>query len=122
MADLSVPTESKRHRIAIAQVRVPFQAQFLNAVPSTSCGSEPCARPADCAAHYPFHLSPSLANREATLCVKRFGYYVMRRPLGFYPITQSASVPIVWVDALGVLHSTHDRLSQTRRSPLGSTC
>jgi hypothetical protein len=72
----------------------PFQAQCLKVVFSTFCGSEPWAGPADCTAHYASSLT-SLANRGATLCVKRFGYNLIRRLLGFYPITQSSTAPIV---------------------------
>jgi hypothetical protein len=86
----------------MAQVRVPFQAQCLKAVFSTFCGSEPWVGPADCAAHYASSLIP-LANREATLWMKRFGYNVIGRLLGFYPIPQSSSVPIVWFDAMSRL-------------------
>ncbi len=88
----------------MAQVRFPFQAHCLKAVSSTFCGSEPWAGPADCAAYYASSLT-SLANREATLCGKRFGYNVIRGLLGFYPITQSSTVPIVLVDAMSRLPS-----------------
>jgi hypothetical protein len=39
--------------------------------------------------------------------------------VGFYPITQSATAPIVRFDAMSRLLVAHDRSSQTRRSTLG---
>jgi hypothetical protein len=86
----------------MAQVRLLFQAQCLKALFSTFCGPEPWAGLADCAAHCASSLT-SLATEKRRCAWKRFGYNVIRRLLGFYPIPQSSNVPIVWFDAMSRL-------------------
>jgi len=71
-------------------------------VPSDVCGSKPWAGPADYAAHYVFIFRLS-CKQGGDAVVSRFECNVMRRLLGFYPITQSSSVPIVWFDAMSRL-------------------
>src|SRR5438093_13754074 len=68
----------------------------LKAVPYSSCGSEALGRARRM--HVPFDGNDVV---------------------GFYPITQSATAPIVRFDAMSRVLVAHDRSSQTRRSTLG---
>jgi hypothetical protein len=54
---------TQRHRIAIAQVRLPFQTQLLNAVSATSAGLSPGPGPQS-ALRITRHLSPLLQTEK----------------------------------------------------------
>jgi hypothetical protein len=102
MEDLSAPVAGTMASRRDCENSRSTSRAVLKAVPSDSCGSEPWAGPAACTSAAPF-LESSVEDSEFGTDSTNIPLYWTDVVVGFCPITQSSSSPIVRFDAMNRL-------------------